>query len=268
VSVFAPAPPETTARRLLIGESAFAANRIRKTFGHVVALDDARIDVRAGEVVALFGDNGAGKSTLNKVLLGIEQPDAGTVEIAGEEVVLHSIRDAQARGLSAVHQDLALAPDLTVAENMFLGHELRAAGVRGRIGFLDRRAMTSQAATALEDLSIRLPSAAVDVKDLSGGQRQAVAVARAEMWAQVGILMDEPTAALGVKQSDNVCRIIRATAERGLGVLVVSHDIPRMLETADRIFILRRGRTVVECKPSETNLRDVVTAMVGAERHG
>jgi simple sugar transport system ATP-binding protein len=236
---------------------------VAKQFGHVQALRDATVEAGVGEVVALVGDNGAGKSTLLKTLLGINRPDEGEVLIGDEIVVLHSVRDAQARGVDAVHQDLALAPDLSVVDNMFLGHETMARGLKGRLGALARKDMVEKARESLRELSIQLPSLSVPVRDLSGGQRQAVAVARAVMWSKTAILMDEPTAALGARQSEIVCELMRTVAARGLGVLVVSHDLPRILQVADTITVLWRGETVLTAPASGLTVPDLVATMVG-----
>ncbi len=244
-------------------EIAIAGVGIAKRFGHVQALSDASVTVPSGSVVALFGDNGAGKSTFLKCLLGIERPDSGRLVIADEEASMDGIADAQARGVEAIHQDLALAPDLSVVDNMFLGHERVGTGLRRLLGVLSRSEMTERADAALRELSIRLPSLAVPVQDLSGGQRQAVAVARAVMWSHTAVLMDEPTAALGARQSEIVCDLMRTVAARGLGVLVVSHDLPRVLGVADRVSILWRGRTVVEEAAENLTVPDVVARMVG-----
>ena len=244
-------------------EVAIAGLGIAKRFGHVQALTDASVTVPSGRVVALFGDNGAGKSTFLKCLLGIERPDSGRLVIADEEASMAGIADAQARGVEAIHQDLALAPDLSVVDNMFLGHERVGTGLRGLLGVLSRSEMTERADAALRELSIRLPSLAIPIQDLSGGQRQAVAVARAVMWSHTAVLMDEPTAALGARQSEIVCDLMRTVAARGLGVLVVSHDLPRVLKVADRVSILWRGRTVVEEAAESLTVPDVVARMVG-----
>lgn len=244
-------------------EIAIAGRRIAKRFGHVQALIDANVTVRRGEVVALFGDNGAGKSTFLRMLLGINQPDSGELVIADRPTVLHSVRDAQAQGVDCVHQDLALAPDLSVIDNMFLGHEVRRGGLAGRTGVLSRREMAERADAALRDLGIALPSLTVPVRELSGGQRQAVAVARAVMWSRTAVLMDEPTAALGARQSEIVCDLMRTVADRGLGVLVVSHDLPRTLRVADRVTILWRGRTALEAEAADLTVPDCVAIMVG-----
>ena len=186
-----------------------------------------------------------------------------TTTTPDETVHAESIRDAQQRGVECIHQDLALAPDLSVVDNMFLGHQVRYRGVRGRLGVVARREMSERAVAALEELSIRLPSLSVPVSDLSGGQRQAVAVARAVMWSSTAVLMDEPTAALGARQSEIVCELMRTVAARGLGVLVVSHDLPRVLKVADRVAILWRGETVVETEAEGLTVPDVVATMVG-----
>jgi ABC-type sugar transport system ATPase subunit len=243
---------------------AIAGQHIAKHFGHVNALIDASVTVHAGEVVALFGDNGAGKTTFLKTLLGINKPDAGEIIMGGEPVHLDSVRAAQAHGVECVYQDLALAPDLSVIDNMYIGHEERQPGLRGRLGVLARGNMAERTDQALRELSIKLPSLTVPARDLSGGQRQAVAVARAAMWARTAVLMDEPTAALGARQSEIVCQLIRdAAAARGLGVLVVSHDLPRILKVADRVTILWRGRTVLEREAAGLTVPEVVATMVG-----
>lgn len=249
------------------GSVAVGARHIRKTFGHVTALTDATLTVRPGEVVCLFGDNGAGKSTLMKILCGVQRPDpnGGSVIIDNKEVVLNSIRDAQSAGLGVVHQDLSLAPDLSVLENMYLGNELFRSGITGALGFIDRKMMADGADLALRRLGIRLPSLTIPVSLLSGGQKQALAVARAVMWSKTAVLMDEPTAALGARQSEIVCSTMRKVANAGLGVLVISHDIPRMLETADRVVIMRHGRIIKEAAASALTVTEVVTYMVGGK---
>ena len=242
---------------------AISGQHIAKSFGHVNALIDASITVHKGEVVALFGDNGAGKSTLLRCLQGLHRPDRGTITIDDRITALSSISEAQVRGVECVHQDLALAPDLSVIDNMFLGNEQLASGFAGRFGVLDRKAMADKADMALRKLSIKLPSLRVAVRDLSGGQRQAVAVARAVMWAKIAVLLDEPTAALGAKQSQIVCDLMRTTAAQGLGVLVVSHDLPRALSVADRVVILWRGKTAMDAPAKGLTVPEAVSIMVG-----
>jgi ABC-type sugar transport system ATPase subunit len=244
-----------------------AAHGIGKAYGHVQALKDVSLELYSGEIVALFGDNGAGKSTLTKCLCGVVQPDEGHLETPDGPVHLRSIRDAEAIGITTVHQDLALAPELSVLENMFLAREILATGWRGRLGFISRKEMARQTDDALAELSIKLPSVRVSVGELSGGQKQALAVARAAMWGTTGILMDEPTAALGTRQSDIVCDLIRSTAARGLAVMVISHDILRILAIADRVIVLRHGRIALERPTSEVTQREVIDAMVGYVEH-
>jgi ABC-type sugar transport system ATPase subunit len=235
-----------------------AARHVAKRFGHVQALRDASVTVPAGKVVALVGDNGAGKSTLIKTLLGINRPDSGEIIIGGELVQLTGVRDAQARGVDAVHQELALAPDLSVVDNMFLGHE-RVVGP----GVLQRKRMSEETDVALRELGIQLPSLSVAVRELSGGQRQAVAVAKAVMWSRTAVLMDEPTAALGARQSEIISELMRTVAAKGLGVLVISHDLPRILKAADTITVLWRGETVLEAPAADLTVPDLVATMVG-----
>lgn len=242
---------------------AIAGEHIAKRFGHVQALRDASVAVGKGQVVALLGDNGAGKSTFLRTLLGIHQPDDGQITINGHSVELQSVRDTQNHGIECVYQDLALAPDLSVVDNIFLGHEMHVRGPRAHLGVLDRREMSKLADERLGELSIRLPSVGVAIRDLSGGQRQAAALARAIMWARTAILLDEPTAALGARQSEVVSQVMRAIAADGLGVLVVSHDLPRALKAADRVVILVRGTTVLDAPAADLTVPDVVATMVG-----
>lgn len=233
-----------------------------KSYGHVRALNGASIVLPPGEVVAVFGDNGAGKSTFLKSLCGVVVPDSGTVKVDGEEVTLGSVRDAHALGIDVVFQDLALAPHLSVAENVFLGHELYRRRYPRRLAVLDRHRMGELANETLHRLGIDLQDASVAVQDLSGGQRQAVAVARATMWATRAVFFDEPTAALGTTQSDIVMRLVRQVAARGLCVLVISHDIPRMLKNADRVVVMRHGQVVATAPARAMDVADVVMHMV------
>lgn len=244
--------------------AAFRADGIVKHFGHVQALRGASISVRPGEIVALVGDNGAGKSTLAKVICGSLQPDDGQISFWDQPVAIQSVTHAHELGLYTVYQDLAQAPDLTVAENFYLGRELYRAGLAGRLGVLDRRRMEGQTRAALDRLGIRLKAIPVPVRELSGGQRQALAVARATAWATAGLIMDEPTAALGTRQTGMVYEAIEAAAGRGLAVLVISHDIPRVLAAAHRVSVMRHGLVIADLAASETSVDEVIGLMLGA----
>jgi simple sugar transport system ATP-binding protein len=245
--------------------AAITARGITKSYGHLQALRGADLDLRPGEVLALVGDNGAGKSTLTKILCGAISPDAGSLAYWGEPVSVQSIGHALELGVHTVYQDLALAPDLSVADNLFLGREPVRGGIRGRLGMLDRERMRTDTREALAHLGINLRSLRVPVRNLSGGQRQALAVARSMAWATTAVLMDEPTAALGPKQSAIVYETVRHAAARGLAVLVISHDIPRMLQVADRIAVMRHGMVVAERPASTLKLTDVIGLMLGEE---
>ena len=236
---------------------------VRKQFGHVSALRGVDLQVYPGEVVALVGDNGAGKSTLMKIMCGAVAADRGQVMIRGEAVPEASVNAVAALGVGVVYQDLALAPHLSILENIFLGHERFKAGPLGRAGFLDRRSMAESASASLTGLGIELPSMFLPVGDLSGGQRQAVAIARAVKWATSVVLLDEPTAALGAKQTSIVADVVRRVASQGLGVLLVSHDMPQVLEIADRIIVLRLGTVAAEMDAREATIPDVVAVMLG-----
>jgi simple sugar transport system ATP-binding protein len=241
---------------------------VTKSYGHLQALRGADLVLRPGEVVALAGDNGAGKSTLAKILSGALTADAGEIAFWGQAVRVQSIAHAHDLGVHTVYQDLALAPDLSVADNLFLGREVPFLGWRGRLGMLHRERMRDETREALSRLGINLRSLSVPVRNLSGGQRQALAVARAITWATTAVLMDEPTAALGPKQSAIVYETITAAATRGLAVLVISHDIPRMLDVADRIAVMRQGRVVADRPAKELRLTEVIGLMLGEEVRG
>jgi simple sugar transport system ATP-binding protein len=245
------------------GVPAIRASAISKRYGHLEALREATLELHPGEVVALVGDNGAGKSTLTKVICGAVLPDSGSLSFWGEPTSVLSIQDAHDLGVHTVYQDLALAPHLSVADNLFLGREPIPSGWRRLIGVLDRREMVEQTKDAMNNLGIGLRDYSIPVGNLSGGQRQALAVARAITWATTAVLMDEPTAALGPKQSAIVYETVTAAAARGLAVLVVSHDIPRMLEVADRIAVMRHGSVVAVREARSLRLSDVIGLMLG-----
>lgn len=241
------------------------ASGIVKRYGHVTALDGADFSADAGEVVALIGDNGAGKSTLVKVLSGVVEPDEGTIQIDGSPVTFGSPLGARGHGIETVFQDLSLAPDLGPAENAFIGRELVLPGWRGRLGILDNARMRKQAGDAFTSMGTRLTSLLDEpVATMSGGQRQSVAICRSIMWASRVLFLDEPTAALGVVQTRNVLDLVRRAAERGVAVVLISHNMQQVLEVADRVEVLRLGHRVAQFAAADTNIEQLVGAMTGA----
>ncbi|HEY8457194.1 MAG TPA: ATP-binding cassette domain-containing protein [Actinopolymorphaceae bacterium] len=240
------------------------ARALTKTYGHVQALRGANFSAYAGEVVALIGDNGAGKSTLVKCLSGTEQPDGGEIRFEDRPVWMETPADAQRLGIEAVYQDLALAADLDPAANLFLGRELRRGGILGWLGVLDTRRMRERSTAAFAELGIELPDVSTPVSALSGGQRQSVAVARSVAWASKVVFMDEPTAALGVVQRERVLDVIRRVRDRGIAVVLISHNMPEVLAVSDRVEVLRLGRRVARFKTADASLDDLVAAMTGA----
>ena len=241
------------------------AKGLIKRYGHVTALAGADFDLRPGEILAVIGDNGAGKSTLIKVLSGALQPDEGEVSLAGEPVQFRSPLDARRAGIETVYQDLAVAPALDIAANLFLGRELRRRGpLGGVLRMLDKRGMRKEAARALSELQIGVQSVRAAVEDLSGGQRQGVAVARAAAWGRRVVIMDEPTAALGVKETAQVVGLIKRVRERGLPVILISHDMPHVFELADRIHIMRLGKRAAVVTPKSHTMQQAVAIMTGA----
>jgi len=242
-----------------------AARGIKKSFGRVEALRGADFDVRRGEVVALMGDNGAGKSTLVKVLSGVHSADEGVVTLDGHEVAFGSPEEAREAGIETVYQDLALADTLDSAANLFLGRELRRPGVLGRIGVLDKRRMRQEAREAFESLQVTVRSEHDAVGNLSGGQRQGIAVCRAATWAKHVLFLDEPTAALGVRQTENVLDLIRRVRDRGISVVLISHSLPEVMRVADRIEVFRLGRRIGQFITADVSAEDVVAAITGAK---
>ncbi len=236
-----------------------------KLFGHVVALDKTDFELANGEVLAVVGDNGAGKSTLIKVLTGALQPDSGTISIDGEKVVFKSPLMARLAGIESVYQELAVATQLNITQNMFLGREVRKPGPMGRFfRQLDKRLMRQQAAEHMRNLGIRIQSIHQKVEELSGGQRQAVAVARAAAWGRKVVILDEPTAALGVRETRQVLELIGRVRGQGLSVLLISHNMPDVFAIADRIHIHRLGRRATIVDPKKTTMNEVVAVMTGA----
>jgi ABC-type sugar transport system, ATPase component len=230
----------------------------------VSALSGVEFTARAGEVTALVGDNGAGKSTLIKAIAGVHRIDAGEILLDGAAIQLSSPRDATDHGIETVYQDLALCDNLDVAANLYLGRELH----RRRSFLLDGEAMEARSAEVISELGARLPSFDVLVSALSGGQRQAVAVSRAALWGSRVVLLDEPTAALGVTQTAMVYDLIRSLRDKGLAIVIVSHNLADVFALADRIVVLRLGRNAGEFVPGESSPEAVVAAITGADTVG
>jgi simple sugar transport system ATP-binding protein len=241
------------------------ARDIVKSFGRVEALRGANFTVYPQEVVALVGDNGAGKSTLVKTLVGVHPPDSGQILFEGEPVSIQTPHDSRDLGIETVFQDLALASEVDPAANMFLGRELLRPGVLGRLGFLDKAAMRRRSEEAFAALGVRIQDTTAPVANMSGGQRQGIAICRAVTWADKVVFMDEPTAALGVVQTRNVLEQIKRVRDQGLSVVLISHNMPEVFEVADRIEVLRLGARVASLKPQEVSMEDVVAAMTGAQ---
>jgi fructose transport system ATP-binding protein len=243
------------------------ARGLVKRFGQVVALDGADFELYPGEIVAIIGDNGAGKSTLIKTLSGALQPDDGEIRLEGERVRFRSPGEARRAGIETVYQDLAVAPSLDIASNIFLGREARWRGPLGLgLRLLDKRRMRREAAQHFAELQIGVQSITQPVENLSGGQRQGVAVARAAKWARRVAIMDEPTAALGVRETRQVLDLIQRVRERGLPVIMISHDMPHVFELADRILIMRLGKRVAVVTPQTHTMPEAVAIMTGATK--
>jgi len=256
--------PQTSGRPPSNALPSIQAIEIVKSFGQIQALRGATFAAYPGEILALVGDNGAGKSTLANVIAGVYAADSGNIKVAGQEAVIANVSTARELGIEIVYQDLAQAPDLSVVQNFFLGNEIVHSRLGGLIGITNDREMREQTREALAQLGAQLPSLSTPVSALSGGQRQAVAVARAVMWAKAAIIMDEPTAALGARQTAMVYEAVRRAADRGLAVILVSHDIPKMIEFADRIAIMRHGQVVAQLPSAGLELLDVLTTMLQA----
>jgi simple sugar transport system ATP-binding protein len=250
-----------------MAEPLLEARGIVKSFGRVRALRGASFTVNAGEVVALIGDNGAGKSTLIKTLSGVLHPDDGEIRFEGRTVTIPNPVAARELGIETVYQDLALAPDLESSANLFLGRETTRGGVLGKLGFLDKGAMRRKTEEAFTQLGVGVQDPTAAVATLSGGQRQGVAVARAVTWAGKVVFMDEPTAALGVVQTRNVLDLIRRVRETGLSVVLISHNMPEVMEVSDRVEVLRLGERVARFNTADTSMEELVGAMTGALRH-
>lgn len=250
-----------------VGTSAvpvFEVRNITKRFGGVRALAGVSLAIHSGEVVAVVGDNGAGKSTLMKTIGGVNRPDTGELFVDGEQAQFKEPSDARAAGIEVVYQELALADDLDVAANLFLGHEL----VRrwGPLRILDKRAMQSQAKEIIASFGVNIPTVRAQVRALSGGQRQAVAIGRAVGWGHRLIVMDEPTAALGVTETARIEGVIKGLRDRGLAVVLVSHSLDQVFRVSDRIVILRRGEKVGMRSTAATDADEIVSLITGSRR--
>ncbi|MFC6356363.1 ATP-binding cassette domain-containing protein [Luethyella okanaganae] len=240
------------------------ARGLSRQFGHVRALNDADFEVFPGEVTALIGDNGAGKSTLVKALSGNLAVDSGVVRFDGAVVDMASPSAASALGIETVYQDLALAPHLDPVQNMYLGREIRRGGLAGALGFMRTREMQAQSRRAFDELGATVRSLASPVGEMSGGQRQAIAIARAVHWASRVVFLDEPTAALGVRQTKNVLETIRRVRDKGIAVVFISHSMPHVIEVSDRIQVLRLGTRVANIRTADTSMEELVGLMTGA----
>jgi fructose transport system ATP-binding protein len=241
------------------------ARGLVKRYGQVTALAGADFELRAGEILAVIGDNGAGKSSLIKCLSGAVVPDEGEILLDGRSVHFRSPIDARRAGIETVYQDLAVAPAMSIAENLFLGRELRRPGVLGQVfRMLDKRRMLEESVARLQELKVGIRSMTQAVETLSGGQRQCVAVARAAAFAQHVVIMDEPTAALGVKEGNMVLDLIRRVRDRGLPVVLISHNMPHVFEVADRIHVARLGARAAVLDPRRISMSDTVAVMTGA----
>jgi len=253
------APAETSTLGLL------RLTGISKRFGHVRALDNVDFYLDQREIHALVGDNGAGKSTLIKIMSGVLLPDSGTIEMDGKPVAFTSPHDAHDAGIETVYQDLALADPLDTAENIYLGREIVYAGLLGRLGFVDRPRMRAEAVRRLAELGVEVPSIRDPVENFSGGQRQAVAVARAAVWGRRVLIMDEPVAALGHRQTTHVMDLLRrARDDKGISVILISHNLPEVIRVADRVTVVRLGRRVLTRSARDLTQDQLVAAMTGS----
>jgi ABC-type sugar transport system ATPase subunit len=242
-----------------MSEALLVLEDIRKNYGAIEALKGVSFSIGRGEVVALLGDNGAGKSTLVKILAGVHQPDSGTIRVAGRPVHLPHPRASQAAGIATVFQDLALCDNLDVVANLFLGQERR------RFAALDEVDMEREAWGLLKQLSAKIPSVRIPVAGLSGGQRQTVAIARSLVGRPRVVMLDEPTAALGVAQTAEVLNLIERLRDQGLGVLLITHNMADVQAVADRVVVLRLGRNAVELAGDEATAEQLVAAITGAD---
>ena len=256
-------PVDSTATAGKGTTTALAVRDVTKRFGGVVALDGVSLQVAHGEVLALLGDNGAGKSTLIKCISGVHQPDGGTIELGGEEVTIKSPQAARRLGIETVYQDLALFDNLRPAPNFYVGRELTRLRWLGPFGVLRKKAMRKETETVIERLQVTIRDPSTLIGLMSGGQRQAVACARAFAFASKLVILDEPTAALGLRESGNVLRLVSRLAEQGVAVILISHNLEQVAQVADRAVVLRRGQMVGEAVPNPENHERLVSYIVG-----
>ena len=248
------------------GKPVLQARGLIKRYGQVTALDGTDFELRSGEILAVIGDNGAGKSSLIKALSGATIPDSGEIMLDGAPVRFRSPIDARRKGIETVYQDLAVAPAMTIAENLFMGREILRPGILGLLKIIDKKAMLTEATRHMADLKIGIRSMTQAVETLSGGQRQGVAVARSAAFARHVVIMDEPTAALGVKEGNMVLDLIRRVRDSGLPVIIISHNMPHVFEIADRVHIQRLGKRATVINPKRLSMSDAVAVMTGAMR--
>ncbi|CAM3622620.1 Fructose ABC transporter, ATP-binding component FrcA [Deinococcus saxicola] len=243
------------------------ARGLVKRYGSVTAINGADFELRAGEILAVIGDNGAGKSSLIKALSGAVVPDEGQIFLDGQPVSFRSPIDARKQGIETVYQDLAVAPAMTIAENLFLGREILRPGPFARLlKIIDKKRMFEEATAYMSDLQFAIKSMSQPVETLSGGQRQGVAVARSAAFARHVVIMDEPTAALGVREGNMVLDLIRKVRDKGLPVILISHNMPHVFEVADRIHVHRMGKRAAVLNPKNISMADTVSVMTGALR--
>jgi ABC-type sugar transport system ATPase subunit len=238
---------------------------LTKRFGGLTAVDSMSLDINVGEVVGLVGDNGAGKSTFIKMIAGVYQPDDGEISFDGHKVTFSNPRAARDRGIETIYQDLALAENLDVGSNIFLGREIRNRYLGGLIHTVNRPKMREESAGVLSRLDIVIPSLTQQIRNLSGGQRQSVAIARTIYWNAKMVIMDEPTAALGVSEQHKVLTLVRTLCDQGVPVIIISHNMQDVFAVADRIVVMRRGKKVGERFSKKTSPDEIVSLMVGAE---
>ena len=254
------APAPTPAAPLVM-----EARNLVKKYGSVIAMNGADFELRPGEILAVIGDNGAGKSSLIKALSGATIPDSGEIFLDGQPVSFKSPIDARRNGIETVYQDLAVAPAMTIAENLFLGREILRPGPLGRLlRILDKPRMLAEATKHMQGLQFAIKSMKQPVETLSGGQRQGVAVARSAAFARHVVIMDEPTAALGVREGNMVLDLIRQVRDSGLPVILISHNMPHVFEVADRIHVHRMGKRAALLNPKRISMADTVSVMTGA----